>query len=141
VDAFLILARKTSTDAFSYLAASGCECENSFQTHSFALRKGCGWCRRRCDLRWMHAPVVVVALFHPPNPGAPTRALSHGETQCSKVRSDVVRDGPSLRSQTTIEHAAYPALEQQTTIHIPQFTPRQPARRRISLLLPKSGAA
>ena len=42
---------------------------------------------RHCDLRWMRGPGVVVAA-------------GDGETHCSKVRSDVVRDGPSLRSQT-----------------------------------------
>ena len=56
-------------------------------TAAFCLHQGGGW-SMRCDLRWMHDAVVVVAV-------------SDGETQCLKVRSDEVLDGPSLRSQAT----------------------------------------
>jgi hypothetical protein len=41
------------------------------------------------DLRWVHDPAAAVAY-------------SDGETQCSKVRSDAVRDGSSLRSQAAV---------------------------------------
>jgi hypothetical protein len=34
--------------------------------------------------------------------------LRDGETQCSKVGSDNVQDGPSLRSQAAIGHAVSP---------------------------------
>jgi hypothetical protein len=55
-------------------------------------------------LRGMHGYAVVVAILTRPTLGAPRRALFpgvDGETQCVKVRSDEVRNGPSLRSQTT----------------------------------------
>ena len=51
-----------------------------------------------CDLRWMHGPVVLVAE-------------GDGETQCLKVRSDDVLDGPSLRAKERQGYAVYPALE------------------------------
>ena len=39
-------------------------------------------------------------------------------TQCSKVRSDEVRDGPSLRSQAAIAPAVLPSPKQKATIHL-----------------------
>ena len=65
----------------------------------------------RCDLRWMHDPVVVVAI-------------SDGETQCSKVRSDEVLDGPSLRSQAGQAEAVSPIAEQKAMIRLPPPTIR-----------------
>ena len=43
-------------------------------------------------------------------------AAGDGETQCSKVRSDVVRKGPSLRSQKTIGPCGLSSAEQEATI-------------------------
>jgi hypothetical protein len=37
--------------------------------------------------------------------------LGNGETQCLKVRSDEVVDGPSLRSQAVAGHAVLPIAE------------------------------
>jgi hypothetical protein len=50
-----------------------------------------------CDLRGVQDDVTAVAA-------------SDGEMQCSKVRSDGVRDGPSLRSQAVTRSAVYPSL-------------------------------
>ncbi len=55
-----------------------------------------------CDLRGEQRAVTAIAILTRPTPGAPGRALfpgGDGETQCSKVRADGVRYGPSLRSQ------------------------------------------
>ena len=47
---------------------------------------------------------------HPPSPAAPEGGLcpsGDGETQCLKVRSDAVLDGPSLRSQAAIRPCGF----------------------------------
>ena len=70
-----------------------------------------------CDLREAHesllrsvfSPTHPVRFFPPANPPIALQSFTRNArfsqfataTQCSKVRSDVVRDGPSLRSQTT----------------------------------------
>ena len=68
------------------------------------------WMLRRCDLRWLHGAVVMVAG-------------GDGETQCSKVRSDIVLDGPSLRSQKTTGPCGLSNAETATTIHILSSSP------------------
>ena len=47
-----------------------------------------------CDLRWVQGSVAAVAL-------------GDGETHCSKVRSDRVRDGSSWRSQAATEPCGF----------------------------------
>jgi hypothetical protein len=69
----------------------------------------------RMRLAMRQGLVGAVALLHPPNPGrAGTRPfpIGDGEPQCSKVRSDEVVDGPSLRSQAATGPCAYSSLEQ-----------------------------
>ena len=63
-----------------------------------------------CDLRGVHDYVTAVTFLTRPTPGAPRRPPfpSDGETQCLKVRSDNVRDGPSLRSQAVTRNAVTP---------------------------------
>ena len=45
-------------------------------------------------------------------------AAGDGETHCSKVRSDIVRDGPSCGAKQRQGHAIYPTLEQQASSHV-----------------------
>jgi hypothetical protein len=60
--------------------------KSSFQARSFLLREGGRL--PPCDLREVHDPVAAVAV-------------GDGETHCSKVRSDEVQNGSSLRSQAS----------------------------------------
>src|SRR6476659_2554514 len=60
--------------------------------------------------------------FHPPTPRrAETRLFpgGDGETQCTKVRSDEVVDGPSLRSQAVAGHAVLPIAEAAGSLSFP----------------------
>jgi len=59
--------------------------------------------------------------------------LGDGETHCSKVRSDNVSDGPSLRSQAAIGPAVYPSLEQKGA-----RPPPTPLLSILTVLLPSS---
>jgi len=90
-----------------------------------------GWMVAACDLRWMHGPVVAVAILTSPTLVAPRRALS----QVAMARR--LFEGPfgrspgrnELRSQAATGPCGLAIARAEPTIHLqPHHTGDKPSR-------------